>query len=250
MRRLVWLATAGVALAAAGVAVADGIGTKSIKSLTASFTATSVSESRARTCTNADGTWVLTRALYSGTSSSSDPDFNGPILLWAQSLINTTKKLGVVDGNGRVRLPGPDTTFKFSGVYSNDQLNGLLGGNAHEPSERVVGNLSASFSAASGFTNGKLGDTAAGGAAVDLERGRCQPAQAQPRQRVEAKGTVSAVSSTSITVVGVTCVVPPDLAEKVGKLKVGDRAEIRCEVINNQLTLVKVEKKGGEKDDD
>jgi hypothetical protein len=48
----------------------------------------------------------------------------------------------------------------------------------------------------------------------------------------------------SITVAGLTCAIPADMAQKVNeKVKVGDRAEIRCALANGQNTLVKLEKK-------
>ncbi len=249
MRRIVWLAVAAMALAGAGVAVAHSIGGKNIKPVSATFTATTVSNSATATCTNSDGTVVLTKADYSGTSTSSDPGLNGPITLRILSLINTTKNLGVLAGKLRIdTASADDTVAAFQAVYSGGQVNGLGSGPAPASPGRLLGNLSASFSAAGGFTNGKVGGTAAGGAAVMIAPGGCQPGQAQGqvRQRAEAKGTVTAVSQTSITVAGLTCAVPPALAEKVSKLKVGDRAEIRCEQFNNQLTLVKVEKKEGD----
>ena len=245
MRRIVWLAVAAMALAGAGAAVAHSISGKNVKSVSASFTATTVSNSATTTCTNADGTVVLTKADYSGTATSSEPSLNGPIVLRVLSLINTTKNLGVLAGRLRIdTASADDTAASFQAVYSGGQANGLASGPAPASPGRLLGNLSASFSAAGGFTNGKIGGTAAGGAAVVLGPGGCVPGQAQGqvRQRAEAKGTVTAVSQTSITVAGVTCAVPAALAEKVSKLKVGDRAEIRCEQFNNQLTLVKVEK--------
>jgi len=242
MRRLILAACGIAALAAAGVAVANGIGDKSIKSLTASFTATTVSDSRTRTCTNADGSWVLTKARYGGTSTSADADLNGPVTFTIESLINTTKNLGTLRGRGSVDVSGRDTTFKLDAVYSTGKANGLLAGQAHEPSERILGNVSFDFSSTGGLTNGKIGDTAGGGAAVDLERGRCEPGTSAA-EKVEARGTVSAVSSTSITVAGVTCVVPSELASKVGSLAVGDEVRITCRRQDSQLVLTKVDKK-------
>ncbi len=245
MRRLILAGGGACLLAAAGVAAANGIGHKSIKPLTATFTATSVSDVRTRTCTNADGTWVLTSARYGGTATSTDADLNGPVTFAVESLINTGRNLGLLRGRGLVAVSGPDTTFKLDAVYSAGKANGFLVGRAHNPWEHIVGNVSFDFSSAGGMTNGKLGDTAGGGAAVDVQPGPCRPAVAGT-EKVEARGQVSAVSSTSITVAGVTCVVPSELSSQVASLRVGDRAEITCRRQDGQLVLIKLgkEKKG------
>ena len=240
MRRFLWLAIVGLALAGAGVAVADGIETKAIEPVSATFAATTVPESSSRTCTNPTGTFVQTSAHYSGTATSSDPSLNGPLRLRVTSLVNQAKALGRLHGTARIDTSAArDTVLRLDAVYSNGQVHGFATGHAHAPLERVLANLSASFDAAGGFTNGRIGDTVAGGAAVALQPGRCRIAG---RERVEARGIVSAVSLEAITVAGVTCVVPPRLADRVARLRVGDRAAIRCEVIDGRLTLV-----GGEK---
>lgn len=239
MRKLLWLGVAASALTAAGIAIADGIGTKSIKSVTGTFSATTVSKSSTRTCTNADGTFVLTNATYTGTAVG-DPTLTGPALLKVRSLINTTKNIGTVNGAVRIDTAGKDTVAKLNAVYSGGQLAGLVSGKAGS-NLRLLGNFSAGFSAAGGFTGGKIGSSS-GGAAVELQKGNCQPAKSK-KEKATAIGTISAVSSTSITVAGVTCAVPTKLQAKVSTLMVGDRVEIRCESMNGTLTLVKVHKK-------
>lgn len=241
MRRLIYLLAALFALAAAGFAVADEGGPKAVKSVAATFSATSVSNSRSTTCANADGTFVSTKADYAGMASSSDPSLNGPIRLHVRSLINSTKDLGTVDGKLRIQTSGGNTDAQFKAVYAGGKLSGLASGHAQPPFSRLVANLSAGFNAAGGFTNGAIGNTA-GGAAVELQSGRCEPGQAQAKTQVEAKGTLSALSQTSITVAGVTCTIPAALAARLsGRLAVGSRAAIRCMLVNGQMTLVKVE---------
>ena len=61
------------------------------------------------------------------------------------------------------------------------------------------------------------------------------------KQRSEARGTVSAVSPTSITVAGLTCAVPANLQARVAKVAVNDRAEIHCTLVSNVNTLTSVE---------
>jgi len=243
MRRFLWIAIAGLALTGTGVAVADDIDTKAIEPVSATFAATNVLESTSRTCTNATGTFVQTSAHYSGTAASSQPSLNGPLRLRVTSLVNQPKTLGSLHGTARIDTSAArDTVLRFDAVYSNGQVNGFASGHAPAPLKRVLANLSASFDAAGGFTNGRIGDTAAGGAAVALQPGRCRTVG---RERVEARGIVSALSREAITVASVTCVVPPRLADRVARLRVGDRAVIRCELIDGRLTLIGGERQGG-----
>ncbi len=251
MRRFIWLATALVALAAAGLAVAHGFdGVKAVKSVSGTFTATTASpDNKTRTCTNADGTFAFTKGEYAGTATGSDPDLTGPIKLQVSAAINTTKDLGTLDGKLRIdTASGKDTVAEFNAVYANGKINGLAAGRAHEPLERLVGNISAKFSPTGGFTDGAIGNTAAGGAAVELARGKCEPAQAGAKPSSRAEGAISALSKDSITVAGLTCAVSASLAGAVADLKVGDPVEIRCAVVGGVNTLVKIEKKKKKKD--
>jgi len=250
MRRLVWLTAVLIALVAAGAAVAThGFGTRAVKSVTATFSATSISNSAVATCTTSDGTLEQTHATYTGAASSSEPSLNGTLTAQLTTIVNKTTNVGTVVGSLRIRQSGPDTYAGFTGTYSNGQVNGLAAGGARSPFNRLVANVSAAFNPASGLTNGKIGATDGNGAAVLVQPGRCQRV-VLPKQKVEARGTVTAVSSTSITVAGVTCAVPSSLASKVGELKVNDQASIRCELVDSVLTLTRVDKKGRSDNDD
>lgn len=251
MQRLLVIIAAGSALAAAGVAVAKGLEVQAVKQVGSTFTATTVRSSSTSTCTNADGTFVVTRAEYRGTALSSEPSLSGSLRLNVTSLINTTKNLGVVSGRLRIDTASSrDTTAGLQAVYASGQIHGLVSGRAKDPSAGLLGDLSSGFSATGGFTNGKLGGTDGGGAAVLIQRGDCRRAPTIGTQRVQAKGAVTAVSPTSITVAGVTCAVPAALAGKLTGVKTGDVVEIRCELVNSALTLTKVERKGNKDDDD
>jgi hypothetical protein len=239
-RTLTLVSTVAVALAASGYAVAHGIdGTKTAKAVTGTFTATTASRVETRTCTTADGkTIVRTSGTYTGTAAG-DADLTGPATLEARSTINTTDGVGVVSGSLRIDVAsGNDTRARFDAVYQAGRIAGLASGQAHEPRATLLANLSSAFSATGGFTDGKLGGTT-GGAAVELGPGRCDRTDT-PRQSSEAKGTVTAVSSTSITVAGLTCSVPTELQSALTGLTVGMRAEIRCSLVNGANALVKV----------
>ena len=61
---------------------------------------------------------------------------------------------------------------------------------------------------------------------------------------VELRGTVSALSTTSITVAGLTCAIPADKSADVNaKLKTGDTAQIRCSLVSGTNTLTSIDKK-------
>jgi hypothetical protein len=242
MRKFTVVAVGVLVLATAGLAVGQGLNsTKTVKAVAGTFTATTASSVQTRTCATSDGkTIAVSHGYYSGIAAG-DPDLAGPITLEVRSVINTTEDVGAVRGRLTIDVAsGKDTAAHFDAVYEHGALAGLARGHAHAPGVEVLANLSAGFSTAGGFTNGKLGGTA-GGSAVELGPGRCVPNR-PIHQTSQARGTVSAVSSLSITVAGLTCAVPGSLVAKVGTLGVGDRAEIRCELVASTNTLVGLRK--------
>ncbi len=239
MRKLFFIAAGLAALAAASVAAADGIdGAKSAKAVAGTFTATSSNVST-RSCTTTDGkTLTITDGKYTGAATG-DPDLTGPITLRARSVTNSDG-VGVVNGAFKIDVAsGRDTEAAFSTVYDHGNIAGLAVGRAHDPSARLLANLSAGF-APGNFTSGKLGGATSGGSAVELGPGKCAPA-ARP-EKSEARGTISALSTTSITVAGLTCAIPSNMSADVNaKFKQNDRAEIHCTLQNNQNTLTRIE---------
>jgi hypothetical protein len=222
-----------------GVAVAHS--DKSIKQVSATFAATTASDVRTSTCTGPDGTYVRSRGTYSGNASG-DASLTGPIKIYATSLINTTTGDGIVEGKFAIATSGDHrAAVHFTTVYSDGAIAGLARGHTASPGAKLVGNISGGFSSAGGFTDGKLGGGTAGGFAVTLSRGGCRPAEATPKpERIRVRGTISAVSSSLITVAGVTCTVPANLQGAVSNLHVSDRVEIKCEVANGVTTLTRV----------
>ena len=244
MRKLMLSSAGLVALLVTSVAVAHGIeGAKTAKAVAGTFTA-ATSNVSTRTCTTSDGkAIVVTNGKYTGAAAG-DPDLTGPITLRAHSVINTTDSVGVVDGSFKIDVAaGRDTTASYSAVYDHGTIAGLSVGRAHDPSARLVANLSATFAAATGFTGGKLGGGTASGSAVELGSGSCKASHTKP-EKSQARGTISALSSSSITVAGLTCMVPADKSAQVtAKFKTGDRAEIHCDLAGGQNTLTRIEKR-------
>ena len=241
MRKFMFAAVGLVALAATSVAIADGIdGAKTAKAVAGTFSATSANVST-RSCTTTDGkTLTITNGRYTGMASG-DPDLTGAITLRARSVVNSDG-VGIVDGSFRIDVAsGRDTTAGFSTVYDHGNVAGLAVGRAHDPSARLVANVSAGFTPGS-FTGGKLGGGTSGGSAVEVGPGKCAPA-AQPKpEKSEARGVITALTDNSITVAGLTCAVPSNMSSAVkAKFKVNDRAEIHCTLQNAQNTLTRIE---------
>jgi hypothetical protein len=245
MRKLALVAAGLVALVATGLAAAwSSDNGKSATAVAAKFDATTVGSSQTRSCTTSDGkTITTTKATYTGNATGAS-DLSGPITLDTRSVINTTDGVGTVTGKLKISATAGDTTAHFSLIYDHGNVAGLAEGHAATPDTKLLGNLSAGFSTTGGFSGGKLGGGTNGGSAVELGPGRCEPTKSE-QERNEATGNVTAVTSTSITVAGVTCSIPANLAAMLQNLnlKVGDRVEIHCSVSNGATTLVKVERK-------
>jgi hypothetical protein len=177
MRKVLIVAVGVLALTTTGLAVAKGLkGAKSMKVVAGTFTATTASHVETKTCTTSDGkTIVASHGKYTGTSAG-DPDFTGPATLDVHSVLNTTDDVGVVEGKLKIDVAsGKDTALHYDAVYDHGSLAGLARGHAHDPGMQVLANLSADFSSAGGFTNGKLGGGTAGGSALELGPGKCAP---------------------------------------------------------------------------
>lgn len=245
MRKLTFVLAVGVALVVAGLAVAKGLhgGTKTATAVTGTFTATTAANVETRTCTASDGKALsITKATYSGAATGA-ADLTGAVTLQVRSLINTTDGVGVVSGRLKIDTASDkDTGGSFSAVYDHGKLAGLASGHvSSDRSVQLLANLSAGFTAAGGFTDGKLGGTT-GGAAVELGPGKCASAQ---KESSSARGAVTAVSASTISVAGLTCSVPASFATQIATVKVGDRLEIHCNLVSGTNTLVKIG--GGDK---
>ena len=176
MRRLTFVAVGLIAVATAGLAVAKGLETKSIRTVTGTFSAATVTPiGKAKTCTTSDGkTLVEAKARYSGIASG-DGNLAGAITLDARIVASATDNIGVVDGKLRIHVAsGGQTTAKFTGVLANGKLVGFATGHTPNPHAKLFANFSSGFAPATGFTGGKIGATD-GGSAVEVGPGKCAP---------------------------------------------------------------------------
>src|SRR5262244_2666774 len=96
------LAAALTVLAVAGIAFAHGGGPGSVQGASATFDAGAVSGLKSDSCTGSDGTYVRTRAKYTGTASSADARLDGKLVVFATTFYHSSTKLGVVTGHFRV----------------------------------------------------------------------------------------------------------------------------------------------------
>jgi hypothetical protein len=239
MRRLIWIAAAGFALLGAGVAVAHEGHGNAVKALSATFTATTGSNVRTSSCTGSDNvTYTTTQGRWTG-SVLGDPTLAGNATIDAQILVNSSGD-GTV--SGRLRIEGANhTSADFDGVVSGGtHIAGLAEGHGSASWNKLVANLSADWSAAGGFGNGRIGGGTAGGNAVVVTSGGCKTAPPAKPETIEAKGLLT-IGSGTITVAGVTCTVPSTLSATVASFHANDRVEIKCTSASGTNTLVRID---------
>ena len=256
MRRKFAVLFAGAAVLIVSGLIVSGVGLAHLiedgtQQVSATFTATR-ERADVRTCTGADGAYEIVKGRYAGTSVSSQPVLNGPLVLIVSSVYNRTERLGWIRGSLRIsgaehsahaRLVGTLT----QGAGDTRVVDGFVDGPAGGHSSTLFGNVTASFTASGGFTGGKIGE---GGPNVALLAGRvCKP----PTSRVQARGRITALSISSITIQRrdssalLTCQIRPNVSPSTQRLRVGDTVEIVCGLVDGSMTLLKVEKK---RDDD
>ena len=170
-------------VAVAGVAAATRH-TQSSQAAAADFTAGAVSRIHTETCAASDGTYQLTTATYTGNSTSSDARLNGAVELRVHSVVNTTTKLGFLDGTLRVRGANGGASGYLHAAIANGSAVGSLVGRATRPEAKLVASISAAFTPATGFASGKLGSGSSNGAGVLYTRGDCRRPKQLPSTAV------------------------------------------------------------------
>lgn len=168
MSKKLWIgvAAACTALAVAGLAAAHNRDA-GVQSATATFNATSVTEKVQATCTAGGDTYAFTRAIYTGTATSSDPRLSGPVTIRAKSLVDTTTGVGGLVG--RVRIDGTDSSGAYGVVraaISNSQAAGVVHAKLHGPGGWLLASLGSGFDTASGFSAGTVGAATTGAGAI------------------------------------------------------------------------------------
>jgi hypothetical protein len=120
--------------------------------VSAAFSATQSSMST-RTCTQGTDTFRITRAVWNGTATSSEPRLAGTIVLRTRTVLNETTGDGWFTGTWRTRATASTPPRRnnvsrsfahLKGVIDDgNHLDGLATGNVWRPGARLLGNLSA-----------------------------------------------------------------------------------------------------------
>ena len=253
MRRALVLSALGLAaLATAGIALAT-LGTSGTQTVTATFNAAK-DRAETKTCTGTDGTYEIVKGRYAGEADSSVPGLDGPLTLYVTSVYNTTEKVGWMTGLVKIRRSGGDDQelngrlvgTLTAGSGDTRTLDGFLTGRLARRYADVVGNVTAAFTAAGGFTNGKLGE---GGANIALLAGRACTSPGEAAVHLDVTGTIESLSDTSISVKPrdgsptQSCDIKQGISPSVSKFEKGDTVEMRCGLVGGTMTLLKLTRK-------
>ena len=175
MRLTVFVLIAVVALVGAGVAAAHKKA-PSVSAVSATFDATTVTQHSLTTCSvNGGDTFQATRAMYTGTSTSSDPRLAGALTIRAWSLVDTTNGVGHLYGTFRINGTGNARAHgTLNAAIAGGSASGIARGFTGGQWGHLVASLGSTFSPTAGFSSGSIGSGTAG--AGFLRSGRwCHP---------------------------------------------------------------------------
>ena len=248
MRRLTLMVAAAFALVATSLALGALRRDRSMSPVTATFTATTVGSRTTTSCTNGDGTFQITKGTYTGAASGA-PALSGPIKLTVRAAINSTKRLGTIDGIVVVDRVGRDTRAHLTAVYQDGNVSGLLLGLATPPGERLLGTFTASYSSDGGFGAGGIGVGNVNPAALSFNEGTCNAAKPAAGQLKLVGGTVQSLNDGSITV-GLTaggsfsCSLDDRTRAEIARqhVRLGDQVSAFCSFRAGVWTLLHVKK--------
>jgi hypothetical protein len=245
-----------LALGLAGMAVAK-LRAVGVVTTTATFSAAKERVSL-RTCTGNGDEYAIANGWYTGTLTMAAPnaDLGGPIRIRATSVFNKTDGIGWVQGSLTTRDDGRRLHGQFQATLGpGGSLDGFFQGRVNRRYSLVFGNLSATFDGATGFTDGKLGNGTTSLSAVLAG----QPCGTTPPPPIEVRlivtGTVDSVSSSSLTVKprgdsnAQTCAVTSGVSPSVAKVVKGDVLEMRCGLVSNTMTLLRLKQLTKKNDD-
>ncbi len=256
MRKTLTIAVAAAAvLVTAAVAAATVFTTSGVGATTATFSTDKVGDLRTRSCTGADSkAFTLTNGHYTGMADFANPatDLDGPLMINAKTTYSTTDGLGWVEGSFRVKDDPTRLTGRFSGTLKGTSLVGYLTASSRGNHARVLGNLSATFDPATGFTGGQIGSGSSTAVLAVIAGPTCPKSKPAPKPKPEPKpharaveGTVSAVGESTvgstITVASrgpstATCTLDATSPATTG-FAVGTRVEMKCAYIGTTWTL-------------
>jgi hypothetical protein len=191
-RRVLLASAAVIALAAAGIAVADSGSPATFTLVSASFSANTLVKSQSETCTPAApaDAFTTTDAVFTGTASgATDPRLNGPITIHVRSIYDTTKSMGTLQGDVTIQNSTPPGQFhaRLSAVNANGNVQGWLDGRLGDGSH-FMGSFTSTFALTGstvGFSSGTIGaNPAAANNSAIIGNGHCE----QPHPNPPASG--------------------------------------------------------------
>ena len=205
-KTLIVAIAAAVALVTAAVALAVVYTASGVSAATATFSTDKVAL-RTASCTGTDGkAFTITRGHYTGVATFVAPaaELSGPLTIDAHTTYSTTDGLGYVEGSFRVQDGRHDPNRlggRFTGTLKGTQLVGFLTASARGHHARVLGNLSATFVPATGFTAGAIGSTSSTAVLAVIAGPTCPKAKPEAEARSRARrvdGKVSAIGDGSV----------------------------------------------------
>lgn len=256
---------AAVALVTAAVAVAVVPSAAGVSEVTATFSTGKAEKSVTRGCTGADNkAFQITNGRYIGTMVSANAVLNGPLTIDARTTYSPTDSLGYVEGWFRVKDDDSRVSGRFSGTLKSGKLVGFLTGASRGNHARVLGNLSAGFDPAGGFSGGTLGSASSGALAV-IAGPVCRAKKSDDRKSDDTSksdkharpvfviGKVTKLDPTStpqsITVdppgdktPEQTCVLKPGKSPSLGDVAVNSQVGMICGPVDGKLTLLVLKK--------
>jgi len=173
---LVFAAVGGALLVFAGVAAAC-VELLGAQAAAATFDAQTVDKLSSNSCTAPNGdTLVWTEASYTGNASSSNAQLDGPLAIYAHSVVDTTTGVGYVEGRFEVGPDGSTNDGHFVAALSGSGAAGFSEAELQSPDGRLMASFSSTFDPQTGFSNGSLGTGNANGAGVILSNDQgCSP---------------------------------------------------------------------------
>jgi hypothetical protein len=182
-RRVLLASATVIALAVAGIAIADPGSPGSTKGIAATFAAGTQVRMHSETCTPTSGdAYTTTDTVFSGQAASSDPRLNGPITIHVRSVYDSTTNFGSLKGDVEIDStanPSNHVHARLSGTLVGNLAQGWLDGNLGEGSH-FMGSFSANFATNSGWGSGSIGATGPAPPAAIVWNGRCENPHPNP----------------------------------------------------------------------
>jgi hypothetical protein len=176
-RRVLLAGAAVIALAAAGIAIADPGAPASTNTLSATFTATALQPqpNHSETCTPTSGdSYTNTDQVFTGTSTG-DARLTGAITVHVRSVFDNNTKVGSLKGDIDVATTNPANGHShahFEATNVNGTVQGWLDGHLVDGSH-FIGSFTAGFSTTGGFNPASIGSSGTLTATAIAWNGHC-----------------------------------------------------------------------------